>query len=85
MVYRLSGLSTIWVRLKDPNKKHIDLCKVFEKGIVKDNFFDGKYRTASIDSVSRALLGIGKYGKLNAGTSTSLSNRILVLISATET
>jgi len=28
-----------------------------------------KYRTTDLDSVSQALLGVGKYGELNGGTS----------------
>ena len=53
----------------DSNKKHIDLNKVFDKAIIQDNVFEGRYRTTDLGSVSQALLGIGKYGKLNAGTS----------------
>ena len=56
-------------RLVDPNKKHIDLCKVFSKPIIQNGVFEAKYRTADLDSVSQALLGVGKYGKLNAGFS----------------
>ncbi|MGA9154604.1 MAG: hypothetical protein WBZ36_28800 [Candidatus Nitrosopolaris sp.] len=44
----------------DSNKKHIDLNKVFSKGIVQNGVFEGRYRTT--DSVSQALLGVGKYG-----------------------
>ena len=55
--------------LVDPNKKHIDLCRVFEKPIVQNNLFEGRYRTTGLDSVSQALLRMRKYGKLNAGTS----------------
>jgi DNA polymerase, archaea type len=58
-----------YTRLKDSNKKHIDLCRVFSKPIVQNNLFEGRYRTTGLDSVSHALLGMGKYGKLNAGTS----------------
>jgi DNA polymerase elongation subunit (family B) len=61
-------LKRTYARFKDPNKKHIDLCKIFENPTVQTNLFDGKYRATDLDSVSRALLGIGKYGKLNAGT-----------------
>jgi DNA polymerase, archaea type len=53
-----------YTRFKDPKKKHIDLGKVFEKEIVQDNFFNGRYRTSSLEHVSEALLGIGKYGNL---------------------
>lgn len=59
--------------LKDSNKKHIDLYKVFGKTIIQDGVFEGRYRTTDLDSVSRALLGLGKYGKLNAGTSDIFS------------
>jgi DNA polymerase, archaea type len=55
--------------LVDSNKKHIDLNKVFGKTIIQNGVFEGRYRTTDLDSVSRALLGVGKYGKLNAGTS----------------
>ena len=49
--------------------KHIDLCEVFNKPTVQNGVFEGKYRTSDLDIVSRALLGFGKYGKLNAGNS----------------
>jgi DNA polymerase elongation subunit (family B) len=62
-----------YARLKDSNKKHIDLNKVFGKTIIQDRVFEGRYRTTDLDSVSRALLGLGKYGKLNAGTSDIFS------------
>src|SRR5215469_5425902 len=76
--YHLSSpveVKKTYARLKDPNKKHIDLCRVFEKPIVQNNLFEGRYRTPGLDSVSHVLLGMGKYGKLHAGTSdiTSLS------------
>ena len=58
-----------YARLVDSDKKHIDLNKVFSKVIIQNGVFEGKYRTTDLDSVSRALLGVGKYGKLNAGTS----------------
>jgi DNA polymerase elongation subunit (family B) len=58
-----------YTRLIDSNKKHIDLNKVFGKTIIQNGVFEGKYRTSDLGSVSQALLGIGKYGKLNAGTS----------------
>ena len=65
-----------YARLVDSNKKHIDLNKVFGKTIIQDGVFEGKYRTTDLDSVSMALLGVGKYGKVNAGTSdiSSLPN-----------
>jgi DNA polymerase I len=49
------------------NHNHIDLIKVFEKPIVRDNVFDGRYRTTNLDAVSFALLGIRKYKNLNPG------------------
>lgn len=58
-----------YCRLADPNKKHIDLNSIFSKHIVQNGVFEGRYRTTDLDSVSHALLGRGKYGKLNAGTS----------------
>lgn len=57
-----------YARLVDSNKKHIDLNKVFDKAIIQNGVFEGRYRTTDLDSVSQALLGLGKYGKLNAGT-----------------
>src|SRR5215467_3039319 len=53
----------------DSNKKHIDLNRVFSKPIIQHGVFEGRYRTIDLDSVSHALLGVGKYSKLNAGTS----------------
>jgi DNA polymerase, archaea type len=58
-----------YTRLADSNKKHIDLHKVFSKTIIQNDVFEGRYRTTDLNSVSRALLGLGKYGELNAGTS----------------
>jgi DNA polymerase, archaea type len=58
-----------YARLIDSNKKHIDLYKVFSKAIIQNGVFEGRYRTTDLDSVNQALLGLGKYGKLNAGTS----------------
>jgi DNA polymerase, archaea type len=58
-----------YARLVDSNKKHIDLNKVFGKTIIQDGVFEGKFRTTDLNSVSKALLGLEKYGKLNAGTS----------------
>jgi DNA polymerase I len=56
-----------YARLADSNKKHIDLHKVFCKSIIQSGVFEGRYRTTDLDSVSQALLGVGKYDKLNAG------------------
>lgn len=59
---------------KDSKNKHIDLIKVFEKQLIKDNVFEGKYRTPSLNSVSTALLGLSKYENMNAGT-TNIVNQ----------
>lgn len=69
-------MKRMYCSLADPNKKHIDLNKVFDKTIIQNGVFEGKYRTTDLDSVSLALLGLGKYGKLNAGTTdiSSLSD-----------
>jgi hypothetical protein len=58
-----------YAQLVDSNKKHIDLNRVFSKPIIQNGVFEGRYRTTDLDSVSQALLGVGKHGKLNAGTS----------------
>jgi DNA polymerase, archaea type len=52
---------------KDVKRNHIDLIKVFEKPIVKDNVFEGRYRTTSLDAVGSTLLGIRKYRNLDPG------------------
>jgi len=54
-----------YTKLVDPNKKHIDLDKVFSKAIIQNGVFEGRYRTTDLDSVSQALLKVEKYGKLN--------------------
>ena len=72
LLYHLKSpieLKETYARLADSNKKHIDLNKVFSKTIVQNGVFEGRYRTTDLDSVSQALLGVGKYGKLSAGTS----------------
>ncbi|MGD9673665.1 MAG: DNA polymerase domain-containing protein [Candidatus Nitrosocosmicus sp.] len=52
---------------KGSTNKHIDLIKVFEKKVIQDNVFEGKYGTTRLESVSSALLGISKYDNINAG------------------
>ena len=72
ILYHLTSpieVKATYARLVDSNKKHIDLNKVFDKAIIQNGVFEGRYRTTYLDSVSQALLGVGKYGKLNAGTS----------------
>jgi DNA polymerase, archaea type len=72
MLYHLTSpieVKKTYARLVDSNKKHIDLHKVFSKPIIQDSVFEEKYRTTDLDSVSQALLGVGKYDKLNAETS----------------
>jgi DNA polymerase I len=61
---------------KDFGNKHIDLIKVFEKQIIKDNVFDGKYKTASLDAISSSLLGISKYEKMDPGSSNIIEKPI---------
>ncbi|MGC2684555.1 MAG: hypothetical protein WA323_22065, partial [Candidatus Nitrosopolaris sp.] len=50
-----------YARLKDSNKKHIDLNKVFGKTIIQDGVFEGTYRTTDLDSVSRALVTVAMW------------------------
>jgi len=63
------GYNKTYITLKKyfENKQHIDLIKVFEKQVIKDNVFEGKYRTAALDAVSSSLLEITKYEKMDAG------------------
>ncbi len=56
--------------------KHIDLIKIFEKNVIQDNVFEGKYGTTSLENVSFALLGISKYDNINAGTVNILDKPI---------
>jgi DNA polymerase I len=63
---------------KDSETKHIDLIKVFEKQIIKENVFEGKYRTTSLDSVSSTILGISKFDNLTAGSFNILEKSIEV-------
>lgn len=53
---------------KGSTNKHIDLIKVFEKKVIQNNVFEGRYGTTSLENVSSALLGISKYDNINAGT-----------------
>jgi DNA polymerase I len=53
--------------LKNQTKKHIDLNKVFDKTIIQEGVFEGKYRTTDLNTVSLELLGIDKHGNFNAG------------------
>jgi DNA polymerase, archaea type len=48
---------------------------VFEKQVVKDNVFEGRYRTAGLDSVSSALLHISKYDNIDAGSVNVFSEK----------
>ncbi len=62
------GYNRNYIALKKGSvNKHIDLIKIFEKNVIQDNVFEGKYRTPSLENVSSALLGISKYDNLNAG------------------
>jgi DNA polymerase elongation subunit (family B) len=58
--------------LKDNNKKHIDLCKVYCKEIIKNGIFNKKYRTDRLDDVARSLLSIGKYSYNDPMTGTKV-------------
>ena len=72
MLYHLDSpilVNKTYTRLIDSNKKHIDLNRVFSKPIVQNGVFEGRYRTTDLGSVSQALIGVGKYGNLNAGIS----------------
>ncbi len=60
-------LRKTYAQFKDKNKKHIDLVKVFEKPIIQNGVFEGRYRTTDLITVSISLLHIGKYSDLNAG------------------
>lgn len=60
-------LRKTYAQLKDKNKKHIDLIKIFEKPIIQNGVFEGRYRTTDLNTVSLSLLQIGKYSELNAG------------------
>lgn len=53
---------------KGSANKHIDLIKVFEKKVIQENVFEGKYGTPSLENVSSVLLGISKYENMSAGT-----------------
>jgi hypothetical protein len=55
--------------LLDSNKKHIDPNRVFSKAIIQNGVFEERSRTTDLNSVTKAPLGVRKYGKLNAGTS----------------
>ena len=37
-----------YTKLVDPNKKHIDLDKVFSKAIIQNGVFEGRYRTTDL-------------------------------------
>jgi hypothetical protein len=60
-------LRKTYTQLKDKNKKHIDLIKIFEKPIIQNGVFESRYRTTDLNTVSVSLLHIGKYSDLNAG------------------
>jgi|tagenome__1003787_1003787.scaffolds.fasta_scaffold20959205_3 DNA polymerase I len=61
---------------KDFKNKHIDLIKVFEKPIIKDNVFERRYRTTRLDAVSAAILNISKYDSLSAGKDNILEKTL---------
>src|SRR5207249_5678371 len=47
--------------LRDNEKKHIDLYKIYSKEIIKNGVFNKKYRTDRLEDVGLSLSGIGKY------------------------
>lgn len=70
LLYGLSSpieLRKAYAQFKEKNKKHIDLVKVFEKPIIQNGVFEGRYRTTDLNTVSLSLLYVGKYSDLNAG------------------
>jgi DNA polymerase elongation subunit (family B) len=60
-------LRKTYARLNYRDRQHIDLVKVFEKPIIQNGVFEGRYRTTDLNSVSLSLLRIEKYSDLNAG------------------
>ncbi len=60
---------------KDSENRHIDLIKVFEKPVIKDSVFDGRYRTAGLDTVSSAIQDISKYDNIDAGSVNVFSEK----------
>jgi hypothetical protein len=72
-------LRKTYTRFRDMNRKHIDLVKVFEKPIIQNGVFEGRYRTTDLNTVTLSLLHVGKYTNLNAGlvdiTSLSISEQ----------
>ena len=70
MLYCLQSpieLRKTYARLNYKDKKHINLVKIFEKPIIHNGVFEGRYRTTDLNTVSISLLQIGKYSNLNAG------------------
>ncbi len=63
-----------YTQLADHNKKHIDLRVIFGQKCIQQSVFEDRYRTVSLEAVSKALLGTGedggeagKYGGYDAG------------------
>ena len=70
LLYGLQSLIELrktYAQFRDKNKKHIDLIKIFEKPIIQNGVFEGRYRTTDLNSVSLSLLHTGKYSDINAG------------------
>jgi DNA polymerase I len=44
-------------------KRHIDLCEVYGKAMIKTSVYKNKYRTLRLDDVAHALLQKGKFGE----------------------
>ncbi len=67
------GYKGSYISLKKGSyNKHIDMMKVFGNKAIQYNVFEGEYTTTSLDGVSSALLGISKYGNMNAGSENIL-------------
>jgi len=60
-------LRKTYARLNCRDMQHIDLVKVFEKPIIQNGVFEGKYRTTDLNTVGISLLHISKYSNLIAG------------------
>ena len=70
----------VGIKKNSSSGDHIDLFKIFEKAIIKENVFGGKYRTTGLEAVSLALLGAGKYDGMDLGmtdlyTDVSVNNQ----------
>jgi DNA polymerase I len=55
-------------------KRHIDLCEVYGKAMIKMSVYKNRYRTLGLDDVARALLQKGKFGagSISGGNVTAM-------------